>query len=851
MMLSSQSQSLQPYIAPVRMATERQVHTLREPIIKRTRWQYISIVLLLGFAAAMFFINLTASGYANEFYSAAAQAGASNWEAFLWGSSDAGNSITVDKPPAALWLMALSVRAFGLNSFAILLPQALLGVASVALLYAAVRRYWGHYAGLIAGFTLATTPVAVLMFRFNNPDALLVFLEIATIYAVGRALEYANTKSGNRRRTWWMILAGAAVGFGFLTKQLQVMLILPGCAIAFLVASPTGWGRRILDGLAAIVSMLVSAGWWVALTVLVPADKRPYIGGSQTNSFLELTFGYNGLGRLTGNESGSVIPGGGAPNSAMGAYASGSSAGAYASGASAYASDGSAAMSGMPAGGIMPNIEGMGGAMGGAGESGGMWGQTGITRLFTDSFASQISWLALLGFVGIVLGFIIARHTLRTDLRRASTLLWGSWLVVTWLVFSFMAGIFHQYYTVALAPALAALVAIACTVLWQRRSTFWARVVAAIAVAFSTVWAMYLISSSSWLPWLKLVVGIVGAAGTIGLLLLALVAYPSRKFASWRSPARAGMVRILTWVSIALSAIALYAGPVAWSVYTVSTGHHGSIVTAGPQSSGGMGMGGGARGAGFGGPQGGSPNGMPGGVNNGAQLGGNQTNQQGSTQQDGNTGTQLPQMPMQQSMQQGARQGLQQGQSGQNMPNNMPNDNSQSHDSAQLDGSSQQPDGSMQQSTGNGDDNGSSQGFQGGPMGNAESMEGQRGGSSLLGGGQTSAEVVELLKKDADSYTWVAATTGSQSAAGYQLAANAAVMPIGGFNGTDPSPTLAQFKKLVKQGKIHYYIAGNGIGGKQMGGSQAASEIAQWVEENFTSQTVDGVTLYDLTQSQQ
>lgn len=860
-MPSSQSQSLQPYIAPVRMATERQVHTLREPIIKRTRWQYISVVLLLGFTAAMFFINLTASGYANEFYSAAAQAGASNWEAFLWGSFDAGNSITVDKPPAALWLMALSVRAFGLNSFAILLPQALLGVASVALLYAAVRRYWGHYAGLIAGFTLATTPVAVLMFRFNNPDALLVFLEIATIYAVGRALEYANTKSGNRHRTWWMILAGAAVGFGFLNKQLQVMLILPGCAIAFLVASPTGWGRRILDGLAAIVSMLVSAGWWVALTVLVPADKRPYIGGSQTNSFLELTFGYNGLGRLTGNESGSVVPGGGASKGAMGAYASGS--GNAVSGTGAYASDGSAAMGGMTGGGTMPNIEGMangaapaggfidggmGGAMGGAGKSGGMWGQTGITRLFTDSFASQISWLALLGFIGIILGFVIARHTLRTDLRRASTLLWGSWLVVTWLVFSFMAGIFHQYYTVALAPALAALVAIACTVLWQRRSTFWTRIVAAVIVAFSTVWAVYVISSSSWLPWLKLVVGIVGGVGTLGLLLLALVAYPSRKFASWRTPAHVGMVRILAWVSIALSAIALYAGPVAWSAYTVSTGHHGSIVTAGPQSAGGMG--GGARGAGFGRSQGGSPNGMQGGANNGAQLGGNQTNQQGNTQQDGNTGMQPPQMPMQQGTQQGSQQGLQ-GQSGQNMPNNMPNNSPQFHDSAQLDGSSQQPDGNAQQSTGNSDDNGSSQGFQGGPMDNSEGMEGQRGGSSLLGGGQTSTEVVELLKKDADSYTWVAATTGSQSAAGYQLAANAAVMPIGGFNGTDPSPTLAQFKKLVKQGKIHYYIAGNDIGGKQMGGSQAASEIAQWVEENFTSQTIDGVTLYDLTQSQQ
>ena len=116
------------------------------------------------------------SGWANSFYSAAAQAGAQNWEAFFYGSSDAANSITVDKPPAAIWVMALSVKAFGLSSWSLLVPQALMGVASVFILYLFVSRYFGKPAGLLAGAILATTPVATLMFRFNNPDALLVLL---------------------------------------------------------------------------------------------------------------------------------------------------------------------------------------------------------------------------------------------------------------------------------------------------------------------------------------------------------------------------------------------------------------------------------------------------------------------------------------------------------------------------------------------------------------------------------------------------------------------------------------------------------------------------------------------------
>ena len=434
-------------------------HSSRAYILpRRTRGDWVALGVMLLAACVIFFINLTASGYANEFYSAAAQAGSVSWKAFLWGSLDSGNAITVDKPPAALWLMALSVRILGLSSFAILLPEALMGVATTYLLYATVRRYWGNWAGIVTGFIFMLTPVAALMFRFNNPDALLVLLMTGATHALLRSLEYANHPSGNRKRTWWMVLAGALIGFGFLTKQLQVLLVLPGFALAFLLASPTGMVRRILDSLAAIASMIVAAGWWVLLTVIVPASDRPYIGGSQRNSFLELTFGYNGFGRLTGSEEGSVIPGHGHEGG------------------------------GMPAGG---------------GRGGGKWGQTGLNRLFSGEFGTQISWLAPLAFAGIVISLLVIGRAVRTDVRRASVIAFGGWLTVTWLVFSFMAGIFHQYYTVALAPALAAMVAIGAFSLWIARDKLWARIVAPILIAFTAFWDFSLAGRSQWLPWLK------------------------------------------------------------------------------------------------------------------------------------------------------------------------------------------------------------------------------------------------------------------------------------------------------------------------------------------------------------
>ena len=237
--------------------------------------------------------GLSASGYANSFYSAAAQAGSQSWKAFIFGSLDAGNAITLDKPPASMWLMALSVRIFGLSSWSILVPQALLGVGTVAVLYASVRRTSGHLPGLIAGALLALTPVAVLMFRFNDPDALLVFLLTAAAYCTLRATEEANGR--------WLAGAGALIGLAFLTKMLEAFLVLPAFVLVYLIAAPTSLRKRFFHLLAASVIMIVSFGWWVAIVELVPASMRPYVGGSANNSVFDLIFGYSGLGRIFGN----------------------------------------------------------------------------------------------------------------------------------------------------------------------------------------------------------------------------------------------------------------------------------------------------------------------------------------------------------------------------------------------------------------------------------------------------------------------------------------------------------------------------------------------------------------------
>jgi 4-amino-4-deoxy-L-arabinose transferase-like glycosyltransferase len=350
------------------------------------------------------------------------------------------------------------------------------------------------------------------MFRFDNPDALLVLLLVAGAYCVVRATEKASVG--------WLMLAGTALGFGFLTKMLQAFLVLPAFALVYLVAANTSLGRRVVHLLAGGLAVVVSAGWYVALVALWPAASRPFIGGSTDNSLLQLALGYNGLGRIVG----------GAGNG------------------------------------------GGGGGFGGGGGNTSFGGATGITRLFGASMGTEISWLLPAALIGLVAGLWFSRHAPRTDRTRAAMLLWGGWLLVSGLVFSYMQGTIHPYYTVALAPAIAALVAIAGRELWRGRDLFACRAVLALMIAVTGVWDYaLLVRTSDWVPalrWLVLLVAAVAVFAVLGA---------GRRF------------------GVVVGAVALVGGLLATSAYAVDTAsspHTGAIPTSGPSTGSGFGGGG-------------------------------------------------------------------------------------------------------------------------------------------------------------------------------------------------------------------------------------------------------------------
>src|SRR5215208_4113344 len=209
---------------------------------------------LLVLAAVLNLWALGANGWANEYYSAAARSMSEGWSAFVFGTFDAAGVMTVDKPPMALWLQALSARVFGFHSLSILVPQALMGMATVALVYDLVRRRFGRRAGFVAGLVLALTPISVAISRHNNPDALLILCCTGALWALVRALEDGRTR--------WLVRCGALVGLGFETKMAVALMVVPGIAAAWLWFAPGGLGRAIRQLLAGGAAMLVAGLAW-------------------------------------------------------------------------------------------------------------------------------------------------------------------------------------------------------------------------------------------------------------------------------------------------------------------------------------------------------------------------------------------------------------------------------------------------------------------------------------------------------------------------------------------------------------------------------------------------------------
>lgn len=502
--------------------------------MSRTRERLIFAAILLSIAV-VYLWNISANGWSNSFYAAAVQAGSQSWKAWFFGSFDPQNYVTVDKPAGGLWLMGLSARIFGFSSASMLIPEALLAVASAALIRAAVRRLAGPGAGLLAAALFALIPVVSVMFRHSNPDAPMVFGMVVAAYFTTRALDTDRAKSA----AGFMALAGVGVGFAFLCKTLEGLLVAPSLIVVYAVAAKFGWKTRLLHLSSAAAGLLVSAGWWMAAVALTPAGSRPYVDNSSDNSEWSLAVGYNGLDRLLGTDSGGGMGGG-------------------------YGHSGGPGFSGTP----------------------------GLFRIFEDDQAFHVAWLIPAALIALILGFVITSRTTEvatgSGWRRVisvllaryralvanpvgvALILWGGWLVSTYLPLTYMKQQFHPYYTSAMAPGIAGTLAVGVVVLWQHRSEAIGKYGLAAVTLASTVMAWVLLRRiPTWYPSLRWILLVGGIAAAAALVLGALD--------------RDKRLRIA--VAVLALGISL-GGSIAFTIANVSTPKQGGLSTSGPEIAG-------------------------------------------------------------------------------------------------------------------------------------------------------------------------------------------------------------------------------------------------------------------------
>jgi 4-amino-4-deoxy-L-arabinose transferase-like glycosyltransferase len=650
-------------------------------------WARPLLWLVALLAGTLTFWGLTRSGYANTYYAEAAQTASHSWTAWLTNAIDTSGSDGLDKGPLSNMLMGLSGRVFGFSSFSMLAPEALCGVASVLVLHNIVKRTLGHRAAILAALMLALTPIFVTMSRYNNPDSLLVLLEVAAAWAIVRALQSGRTRH--------VLLCGAFVGLAFNVKMLQAYLVVPGLAAAFVVAGQGSLRRRAAQLLAGGASMLAVSFVWYGTMMLIPAANRPWVGDTTDDSWFSLIFGANGLSRVSGGGAG---PGGGA------------------------------------------NFGGVAGPL----------------RLFNSIVGGQIAWLLPLAVVGLALGLWSTRRAARTDLRRSAYVLWGGWAFVSWAVFSFSTGIFHPYYTTALAPAVAVLAAGGLVVMWDRSrsSAVWVGTLAASLLGTAALAAMLLDRASGFVPFLAPAVMVLAVPATCGLLLARVAPAVGSELARNR----------IALVAAIVGVVALLAGPTAYSIATVGKSLNGGDPLAGPASAE-LGLGGGP-GGGFpggaaqrgGAPVGGAPGGgAPGGGAPGGGAGGD-----GAQPVPGGLFAGRPSVPSA-------------GNAGANRSF-----------------------GFLPGASGVGDRTGS------GPAG--------------AGGGSVGSTLVKYLEAHQGKATYLVAAVGSSTSGSIALQSDRNAIDMGGFMGADPAPSLARLQHYIATGQLHYILLSGGMQGGGFGG---------------------------------
>jgi 4-amino-4-deoxy-L-arabinose transferase-like glycosyltransferase len=450
----------------------------RRPGLLRRAVSRPELLLLLALAAALNLWSLDTNGWANDYYSAAVRSMTESWHNLLFSSFDPAGVMTVDKPPLALWVQALSARAFGLSSWSILVPQAVMGVAAVGFSWDLTRRRFGRVGGFVAGLALAITPTAVAIFRHNNPDAVVLLCSVVALWAVVRALDDGRTR--------WLILAGAMIGLGFEAKMGAALLVVPALAAAYLWVSPRGFLASLRQLLAGLAALVVVGGIWPLLVALTPTADRPYISGTDDNSIWSLILGYNGLGRLAGQAGGPGVAAGG------------------------------------PGGG------GGGGVFGGS---------TGPFRLLNEALGPQGAWLVGFALVGGI-GIAVASRLRRSDARSGWIIATGGAALTMAVAFSYASGIFHPYYVSLLAPFTAALVGGTAAEL-LRGGTI-ARIVAPVAIAVGVAVELVVVDRAGNLNWLPPVLVVVGAATAATLAIVSAPAVRAGAVALFLAAALAG-----------------------------------------------------------------------------------------------------------------------------------------------------------------------------------------------------------------------------------------------------------------------------------------------------------------------
>jgi 4-amino-4-deoxy-L-arabinose transferase-like glycosyltransferase len=752
---------------PVDAAALRQrVHRLVRGCEADPAWSRPLLWLVAVLAGGLTFWGLTRNGYANTYYAEAAQTASHSWKAWLTNAVDTSGSDSLDKGPLSNMLMGLSGRLFGFSTFTMLAPEALCGVGAVLLLHNTVKRTLGHRAALLAALMLALTPIFVAMSRFNNPDALLVLLEVAAAWALVRALQSGRTRD--------VLLCGVLVGLAFNVKMLQAYLIVPGLALTLLIAGQGTIRRRLTQLLAGGAAMFFVSFVWYGTMMLIPAADRPWVGDTTDNSWFSLIFGANGLSRVSGE-----------------------------------------------------------GAVTGARGGGVFGGVSGLLRLFNSIVGGQIAWLLPLALIGLGLGLWTYRRSPRTDLRRCAYLLWGGWALVSWAVFSFSEGLFHPYYTTALAPAVAVLAAGGTVALWDRSrtSTAWAVLLCAVVIGSAALASTLLDRTTGFVSFLAPTVMVFAVFSAAAMLFV-------------RAAPAAGLEALggrVLWLAALGGLMALLAGPTAYSIATVGKTLSGGNPLAGPASAelGVGGPGGGAPGGGFGGGIGLRAGGFPGPAG---------LRHLGAGVPSGGVPVGSPPV--------GAEAGA-------GSPPNLFGNSSNAGAGTRGGASGSAPAGApagLGRGASAGIGTGAGAGIGAGP------------------GANVSKALISYLKAHQGKATYLVAAVGSNTAGPIALESGRNVIDMGGFMGSDPAPSLPKLKSFIDSGQLHYVLLSSGgaggstgaLGGRAGGApggpggagggapgststatSAAISERDAWIEAHGTvvhlsgeSSTTGGMTLY-------